>query len=76
MYFPPECPAVANVLAVLVQATIETGILMVVLILLASPGERRLVLGPSDTAGLTPLTDEERARAAAMRWPTDDRIPA
>jgi ABC-2 type transport system permease protein len=36
VYFPPECPAVANVLAVLVQATIETGILMVVLILLGN----------------------------------------
>ena len=56
--------------------TFLASIVVVVLILLASPGERRLVLGPSDTAGLTPLTDEERARAAAMRWPTDDRIPA
>ena len=36
VYFPPECPAVANVLAVLVQAAIETSILMVVLILLGN----------------------------------------
>ena len=36
VYFPPECPAVANVLAVLVQAAIETGILMLVLILLGN----------------------------------------
>src|SRR5690606_10203434 len=36
VYFPPECPAVANVLAVLVQAAIETAILMVVLIALGN----------------------------------------
>jgi ABC-2 type transport system permease protein len=33
VYFPPECPAVANVLAALVQAAIETAILMIVLML-------------------------------------------
>lgn len=36
VYFPPECPAVANVLAVLVQALIETFILMAVLVLLGN----------------------------------------
>lgn len=36
VYFPPECPAIANVLAVLVQAVIETAILMVVLVALGN----------------------------------------
>lgn len=36
VYFPPEIPAIANVLAVLVQAVIETAILMVVLALMGN----------------------------------------
>ena len=38
VYFPPECPAVANVLAVAVQAAIETAILMIALLLLGNVG--------------------------------------
>lgn len=36
IYFPPESPAVASVLGVLLQAAIETGILLVVLIALGN----------------------------------------
>jgi alpha-1,6-mannosyltransferase len=49
---------------------------VVAVVLLASPRERRLVLGPADHDGLQPGSDEERARAAAMRWPVAGRMPA
>lgn len=49
---------------------------VVAVVLLASPRERRLVLGPPDAADLLPTTDEERARADAMRWPVGGSIRA
>lgn len=53
---------------------------VVAIVLLASPRERRLVLGPAHEGGLEPVTEEERERAAAMRWPAarrdDGRITA
>ncbi len=49
---------------------------VVIVVLLASSVERRLVLGPDDSGGMTPTTDEDRERAAAMTWPRDGRIPA
>jgi alpha-1,6-mannosyltransferase len=49
---------------------------VVIVILLASPRERRLVLGPPAHTGLAPETEDERARAAAMTWPVSGRIPA
>jgi alpha-1,6-mannosyltransferase len=47
---------------------------VVVVVLVASPRERGLVLGPSEHMGLEPQTDDERARAAAMTWPAHARI--
>ena len=49
---------------------------VVAIVLLASPRERRLVLGPPHEGGLEPDSDDERARAQQMRWPADGRIPA
>jgi hypothetical protein len=54
--------------------TFLVSIVVVVLILLASPGERRLVLGPSDTAGLTPLTDEERTYVSGVEEMCNSRV--
>ncbi len=67
--------------------TYIVAIAVVAIVLLASPRERRLVLGSPDTPGLEPVSDEERAAAEWMRWPTstprahgpsptDDRMPA
>jgi ABC-type polysaccharide/polyol phosphate export permease len=36
VYFPPECPAVANVLTVLIQTAIEAGILVFILVLVGN----------------------------------------
>jgi ABC-type polysaccharide/polyol phosphate export permease len=38
VYFPPACPAIANTLIVLLQAFIEAGILLVVMVLLGNVG--------------------------------------
>ncbi len=38
VYFPPACPAIANTLTVLLQAFIEAGILLVVMIVLGNVG--------------------------------------
>ena len=54
--------------------TFLVAIAVVLLILLASPRERRLAMGSTGDVGLTPLTASDRDRAAAMRWPTSDRI--
>ena len=54
--------------------TFLVAIVVVLLILLASPRERRLAMGSSDDISLTPLTDGDRERADAMRWPTGERI--
>jgi hypothetical protein len=45
-------------------------------VLLASPRERRLVLGPPDIAALAPVTDAEREQAALLTWPGGGRIRA
>lgn len=47
---------------------------VVAIVLLASPRERRLVMGTPDDTGLRPVTEEERARNEAMTWPA--RTPA
>lgn len=44
IYFPPECPAVASVMGVLLQAGIETGILLLVLIVLGNIGWTMLLV--------------------------------
>jgi hypothetical protein len=49
---------------------------VVAVVLLVSPRERRLVLGPPDLAGLEPDTAEEREQALAMTWPGGGRMPA
>ena len=36
VYFPPECPAIANVLTVLIQTGIEAGILVTVMIIVGN----------------------------------------
>jgi hypothetical protein len=51
-------------------------IAVVLLVLLASPRERRLVLAPGDPGGLMPADDASRERAAAMTWPRTGRIRA
>ena len=38
VYFPPACPALANTLTVLLQAFIEAGILLVIMVLLGNVG--------------------------------------
>ncbi len=38
VYFPPECPAIANVLAVTLQSVIETSVLFLVLLLFQNVG--------------------------------------
>jgi alpha-1,6-mannosyltransferase len=49
---------------------------VVLVVLLASPVERRLVLGHATPGGLLPADAEERERAARMTWPRAGRIPA
>jgi hypothetical protein len=51
-------------------------IIVVVLIIAASPRERRLVLGDHGRGGLEPHTEREWEKADAMRWPSGGRIPA
>ena len=51
-------------------------ILVVLIVIAASPRERSLVLGSADAIGLEPVTDSARERAAEMRWPKSARIPA
>jgi hypothetical protein len=46
------------------------------LVLLASPRERRLVLGPPDIAALEPVTVAELEQAALLTWPSGGRIRA
>jgi len=45
VYFPPACPALANAITVLLQAVIESGILLVIMIVLGNVGVS-LVLFP------------------------------
>ena len=47
---------------------------VVAVVLLASPRERRLVMGPTDVVGLVPHTPDEQERALAMTWPADGRM--
>ena len=47
---------------------------VVAIVLLASPRERRLVVGTPDDGGLGPVSEEDRVRHEAMRWPA--RTPA
>lgn len=47
---------------------------VVAVILLASPHERRLVLGPAP-GGLQPADGEQQERAEAMTWPPAGRMP-
>jgi hypothetical protein len=54
--------------------TFLVSIVVVVVIVAASARERRLVLGSADAVGLEPATDDERERAASMRWPVAGRI--
>ena len=42
---------------------------VVAIVLLASPRERRLVLGSPDPIGLLPVSEADREAAASMRWP-------
>ena len=42
---------------------------VVAVVLMASPRERRLVLGAPDDEGLRPVGDADRTRAEAMTWP-------
>ena len=42
---------------------------VVAVVLMASPRERRLVLGAADDDGLRPVAEDDRARAEAMTWP-------
>jgi uncharacterized membrane protein YuzA (DUF378 family) len=42
---------------------------VVIVVLLASSRERRLILGPGSPRGLQPSSDEDRERASAMTWP-------
>ena len=58
---------------------------VVAVVLLASPRERRLVLGPADGYALAPMDVEQQSAAEDMRWPAspprrlvtaaDDRMP-
>jgi hypothetical protein len=56
--------------------TFLVAIVIVVILVGASPRERRLVLGVGERTGLEPVTDDERARAEERRWPVGGRIPA
>jgi len=56
--------------------TFVVAIVVVLIVIAASPRERGLVLGTGDAIGLEPRTDAERERAAEMRWPASARIPA
>ena len=56
--------------------TYVVALAVVAVVLLASPRERRLALGPPDIAALEPLTEDERERAARLAWPRGGRIPA
>jgi hypothetical protein len=56
--------------------TYVVALAVVAVVLLASPRERRLVLGPPDIAALEPLTEDERERAARLAWPRGGRISA
>jgi alpha-1,6-mannosyltransferase len=56
--------------------TFAVAIGVVLLLLLASPRERMLALGPPDVGGLMPQDDEEYDRADAMRWPVAARMRA
>jgi hypothetical protein len=49
---------------------------VVAVVLLASPRERRLVLGPPDMTALEPVTEAQRGQAAHLTWPHGGRIPA
>ena len=49
---------------------------VVAVVLLASPRERRLVLGPAGGPGLEPDDPGAQERAARMTWPDGGRIPA
>ncbi len=55
--------------------TFLVAIAIVLLILLASPRERRLAMGSTDDVGLTPHTEDEIALADAMKWPTREKVP-
>lgn len=56
--------------------TLVVAFAIVVVILLASPRERHLVLGPPAECGLAAESEDERERADRMRWPQGGRIPA
>jgi hypothetical protein len=56
--------------------TFLVAIVIVVILVAASPRERRLVLGVGERTGLEPVTDDELARAEEARWPVGGRIPA
>jgi hypothetical protein len=56
--------------------TFLVAIVVVAIVVLASPRERRLVLGPPDLRGLAPRSDVERERSAAMTWPASARMRA
>ena len=55
--------------------TFLAAIAVVLLILLASPRERRLAMGSTDDIGLLPHSVDEQERAEAMRWPSRRTIP-
>jgi alpha-1,6-mannosyltransferase len=48
---------------------------VVAIVLLASPRERRLVLGSPEPIHLTPETEEEKQAAVSMTWPTSPSAP-
>lgn len=54
--------------------TFIVAFVVVAVVLLVSPTERRLVLGQADLAGLEPDTDVQRERASAMTWPGGGRM--
>ena len=56
--------------------TFLVAVVIVALILLTSPRERLLALGPTGVDGLLPMTPDEEERAAAMRWPARERVHA
>lgn len=56
--------------------TFLVAIAIVLVILLASPRERRLAMGTTDDIGLLPLTKDDHAQSDLMRWPTRARVPA
>ena len=55
--------------------TFLVAIAVVLLILLASPRERRLAMGSTDDVGLTPRTEDEIELAESMKWPTREKVP-